>query len=60
MTEDRFFAVVAGLSLLVWLLGRGDLLRDRRQRRLAQTAAFGLVAAAMLYAGFRSLEYFLR
>lgn len=58
MDENQLFGVVAGLALLVWLLGRG-VLRDGRLRRLARTAAFGLVGVALLYAAFRSLAFFL-
>lgn len=59
MDEGQFFGVVASLALLVYLLGRG-ILRDPRQRRLAETAALGLVGAAILYAAFQSLAWFLR
>ena len=58
MDENRIFGVVASVALLAWLLGRG-VVRDPRRRRYAEMAAYGLVGAALLYAGFMSLAYFL-
>lgn len=58
MAQEQFFGVIASLALLVWLLGRG-IVRDPRRRQLAETAAMGLVGAAILYAAFQSLAYFL-
>ncbi len=58
MDDNQVFGVVASLALLVWLLGRG-ILRDSRQRRYAEMAAYGLVGAALLYAVVMSLAHFL-
>jgi hypothetical protein len=58
MEEQQFFSLVAGLALLVWLLGR-HILPDPRRRRQAELFALGLVVAAILYALFRALQEFL-
>ena len=59
MTDERIFALVAMLALLLWLLSRG-ILPDPRHRRLAETAAFGLIGAGILYALTQSVLWFAR
>ncbi len=59
MSDDQLFGVIASVALLVFLLGRGGMVRNPRQRRYAELAALGIVIAAILYAGFRSLAWFL-
>ena len=59
MSDDQLFGVVASVALLVFLLGRGGLVRDPRRRRYAELAAIGIVLAAIVYAGFMSLAWFL-
>jgi len=49
--------VIASVALLVWLLGRG-VLPDPRRRRQAELAAFGLIAAGILYAMVRTAQWF--
>jgi hypothetical protein len=60
LTDDQLFGVIASVAVLVFLLGRGGMVRNPQQRRYAQLAALGIVLAAILYAGFRSLAWFLR
>ena len=57
MTDDRFFALVAMLCILFWLLGRERRL-DPRLRQWLTLAAFGVLAAGILYASWRTLLWF--
>ena len=59
MTDDQLFGVIASVAVLIFLLGRGRFVHGTR-RRYAQLAALGIVLAAILYAGFMSLAWFLR
>jgi hypothetical protein len=59
MSEEQIFGVVASLSLLIWLLGRG-ILPDPRRRRQAEIVALGLVGAAIVYALFQTVLWFAR
>ena len=59
MTDDQLFGVIASVAVLIFLLGRGRFVRSAH-RRYAQLAALGIVLAAILYAGFMSLAWFLR
>lgn len=56
MRDDQLFGVIASVALLVWLLGRG-VLPDPRRRRQAELAAFGLIAAGLLYAMVRTAQW---
>ncbi|MDX6750002.1 hypothetical protein SH611_09310 [Geminicoccaceae bacterium 1502E] len=58
MSEDRIFALVAGLCLLFWLLAREPRLTGRLRRPLL-LAAWLILAAAMLVALVRSAAWFL-
>lgn len=58
MSDDRFFALVAGLCILFWLLARERRL-DPRLRRWLQVGAFGVLAGGMIWAAFQSLAWFL-
>lgn len=57
MRDDQLFGAVAGLALLIWLLGRG-FSPDPRWRRRTEALALGMVAAAVLYALFRTIVWF--
>ncbi len=59
MREDQIFGVVAGLSLLVWLIGRGMIANPHR-RRQAEAVALGLVVAGLAFALARTALWFLR
>jgi hypothetical protein len=59
LTDDQLFGVIASVAVLIFLLGRGTFVRGAH-RRYAQLAALGIVLAAILYAGFMSLAWFLR
>jgi hypothetical protein len=59
LIDDQLFGVIASVAVLIFLLGRGRFVRGTR-RRYAQLAALGIVLAAILYAGFMSLAWFLR
>lgn len=54
MRDDQLFGAVAGLALLIWLLGRG-FSSDPRWRRRVEALALGMVAAAILYALYRTI-----
>ena len=54
MREDQLFGVVAGVALLIWLVGRG-MIADPRRRRQAEAVALGLVAAGILFALIRTV-----
>ncbi len=57
MDEDRFFALVALLAILFWLLaGRREL--DPRLRRWALPVAYLLLAGGLAYAVLRTLLFF--
>lgn len=53
MRDDQLFGAVASLALLIWLVGRG-FSSDPLWRRRAEALALGIVAAAILYALFRT------
>ena len=53
MREDQIFGVVAGLAMLIWLVGRG-MLADPRRRRQAEAVALGLVGAGIAFALVRA------
>ncbi len=57
MRDDQLFGAVAGLALLIWLLGRG-FSSDPRWRRRVEALALGMVAAAILYALYRTIIWF--
>ena len=57
MRDDQIFGVIASVALLVWLLGRG-MASDPRRRRQVEIAAFGLIAAGILYALVRTVAWF--
>ena len=59
MTDDKLFALVAMMSLLLWLLGRGAL-PNPQHRRIALTAAYGLIGAGIVYALVQSALWFAR
>jgi hypothetical protein len=59
MSEEQIFGVVASLSLLIWLLGRG-IVPDPRRRRQAELIALGLVGAGIVYALFQTVLWFAR
>lgn len=59
MSDEQIFGLVASLSLLIWLLGRG-VLPDPRRRRQAEIAAFGLLAAGIAYALVQTVLWFAR
>ena len=59
MSEEQIFGVVASLSLLIWLLGRG-IVPDPRRRRQAELVALGLVGAGIAYALFQAVLWFAR
>ena len=58
MREDQLFGVVAGVALLIWLIGRG-MIADPRWRRQAEVVALGLVAAGILFALVRTVAWFI-
>lgn len=58
MSEDRIFALVAGLCLLFWLLSREPRLAGRLRRPLLR-ASWLILAAAMGWAVLRALAWFL-
>jgi uncharacterized membrane protein len=58
MREDQLFGLVAGVALLIWLVGRG-MIADPRRRRQAEALALGLVAAGILFALIRTFAWFL-
>ena len=53
MREDQIFGLVAGVALLIWLVGRG-MAADPRRRRRFEAIALGLVAAGILFALVRT------
>jgi hypothetical protein len=56
MSDEQIFGVVASLSLLIWLLsGRAV---PPQHRRAALYAAFGILAAGILYALFQTARWF--
>lgn len=57
MSEDRFFALVAGLCLLFWLLAREPRLAGRWRRPLL-LASWAILGAALAYALLRTLQWF--
>jgi hypothetical protein len=59
MSEEQIFGIVASLSLLIWLLGRG-IVPDPRRRRQAELIALGLVGAGIVYALFQNVLWFAR
>lgn len=59
MRDDQIFGVIASVALLVWLIGRGGMLRDPRARYYAQLAAMGLLGAGLVYALFLTLRHVL-
>jgi hypothetical protein len=56
--EGRFFALVAGLAILFWLLS-GQRAIDPTWRRAALFAAYGSLAVGLLWALLRTLAWFL-
>lgn len=58
MDDGRFFAFVALLAILFWLLA-GQRGIDPRLRRWALPAAYGVLAAGLLYALFQTIRYVL-
>lgn len=59
MREDQLFGLVAGVALLIWLLGRG-IVPGLRRRQQAEMLALGLVAAGILYALVQTVIWFAR
>ena len=59
MTDDKLFALVAIMSLLLWLLGRG-VLPNPQHRQMALTAAYGLIGAGIVYALVQTAVWFSR
>lgn len=58
MDDGRFFALVAGLAVLFWLLS-GQRGLDPRLRRWALPAAYLVLAAGLAWAVLRTLAWLL-
>ena len=58
MRDDQLFGLMAGVALLLWLVGRSAA-SDLRWRRRAELSAIALVALGILYAVLRSIIFFL-
>lgn len=58
MADGRFFALVAGLAILFWLLS-GQRAIEPRLRRAALWAAYASLAAGLIWAALQSVRWFL-
>ena len=58
MRDDQLFGLMAGMALLLWLVGR-TAASNLRWRRRAELSAFVLIALGILYAVLRSIIFFL-
>ena len=58
MRDDQLLGLMAGVALLLWLVGRSAA-SDLRWRRRAGQSAIVLVTLGMLFAVLRSIIFFL-